>query len=573
MHNTGNNVPSTSPKDIADNAEVFDQLLNSDLGSVAGRKGKNLKPWPVMQAGIDNIIASLDTANFTFPDISSGLSGTVDGQYFRVPQADVNLEYAFLYYRNDAGLAVLVASLISNQYVDARLVPGNYIPSFFPILQDVNGAVPLWLDEGKIDAAGFGPQLKGGIAGIPNEWAQTYLRQLDLDPSFFPLIFDKNDNVILWSDGSRPDAAGLGPVLQQYILDLVGGGIESPLSSYIEGDKYKFTFKRGRVFSNAATSLNIAFTGDSWTEKNTIPQSMINLLGGTYKDPGWISCSTRTDGVMSGIALAVSGFTKYDGDNENNNSAPQYGSGPDGNAYYNNNTVGTLTWSNVKATDLSLYYYDGTGSFTITIDGGSPVTITGGGTSVTKKYDISGLSSSSHTVVITSSGAGIVSIFGMYGKNSGIASGITISRMGNGGAMAKDFLNWRSWISPVVSTLDIDLLFVILGTNDFRKSAGVDEYKNGIQAIIDAYKAATPGICICLVSPGQCSATGIPSLLEYDKAMRDIATDNEVNFISGYQLFPKTYDNSNGAWADTLHLSSLGAYVLTRKIKDEFMKD
>lgn len=251
----------------------------------------------------------------------------------------------------------------------------------------------------------------------------------------------------------------------------------------------------------------------------------------------------------------------------------QYGSGPDGNAYWNNNTVGTLTWSNVTATDLSLFYYDGTGSFTITIDGGSPITVVGGGTATAKKYDITGLTATSHTILITSSGVGVVSILGMYGKNSAKNSGITVSRMGNGGAMASDYLYWKDWITPIVTHLDLDLFFMILGTNDFRKSAGIAEYTNGLQVVIDKYKAATPGICICLVSPAQSNATGSPALSEYDKAMRELAVKNNINMISLYQLFPKTYDNSGGAWVDSLHLSNLGAYVLARKIKDEFMQE
>lgn len=55
--------------------------------------------------------------------------------------------------------------------------------------------------------------------------------------------------------------------------------------------------------------------------------------------------------------------------------------------------------------------------------------------------------------------------------------------------------------------------------------------------------------------------------------MRTLAIENNVNFISLYQLFPKTYDNSGGAWADALHLSDRGAYVLARKIKNEFFQE
>ncbi|MEZ0460941.1 GDSL family lipase, partial [Klebsiella pneumoniae] len=94
-------------------------------------------------------------------------------------------------------------------------------------------------------------------------------------------------------------------------------------------------------------------------------------------------------------------------------------------------------------------------------------TVNGANTGAAKKHDISGLSATAHSVTIQSLGSGVVSILGMYGKNSAVRSGVTVSRMGNGGAIGSDFFNFSEWIKPVAQYLDIDLLFVILGTNDF----------------------------------------------------------------------------------------------------------
>ena len=475
-----------------------------------------------------------------------------------------------------AGIGPVLQNVVkstSDVLIQSYLNQNDLTSDYFPLYIDSNGNVPIWMDRSRLDAAGIGPVLQNVVKSTSDVLIQSYLNQNDLTSDYFPLYIDSNGNVPIWMDRSRLDAAGIGPVLQQKIYDLISNKINIPDSSFIEGDQYKFTFKKGRLAAGQSVSLNLGVGIDSWGERSTIPQAIINILGGVFKDPGWINCSTRSDGVMAGITLTVNNFTKYDGDNENNNAPPQYGAGPDGNAYYNVNTIGTLTWSNVTATDLSLFYYDGTGSFTITIDGGSPVTITGANTSTAKKYDITGLTATSHTVLITSSGTGVVSILGMYGKNGAKNSGITVSRMGNGGAMASDYLYWKDWISPIVSNFDLDLFFMIVGTNDFRKSAGITEYINGLQVVIDKYKEATPGICICLVSPAQSNASGSPALSEYDKAMRELAVKNNVNMISLYQLFPKTYDNSSGAWVDSLHLSSLGAYVLARKIKDKFMQE
>ena len=508
----------------------------------------------------------------TFASTTEGIAGTPSGEYFRVPAGSTS-EYSFIYYKNDGGTAVKVTQTLSKNYVDNRLVPGSYQPQMIPLWHDQEGKVPVWLANGLLDSAGIGPVLAKKLEEIPNK----YVPQGDYSPNFFPLVYDKGDKVPLWFHNGLLDAAGVGPVLQAFIKDVIGDGGSTEVvttgGSFLEGDQYKFTYKKGRIFSGQSVSLNVAFTGDSWTEKSVIPKSLINVLGGTYKDPGWISCSNRGDGTMSGISpVAAVNFTKYDG-GSNNTNIPPYGCGPDGNGYYNNNQVGSLTWTGAILTDLSVFYYDGDGQFTIQIDSNAPVTITPTNTKIAKRYDFSGLSATAHTITITSVGNGVVSILGMYGKNNNIPSGITVSRMGNGGAIASDYLNFSSWIAQIAPALDLDMLFVILGTNDFRLSKGLEQYEAGLRSIITQYRAATPGICICLVSPGQCNASGNPGLSEYDKTMRKLAVELNVNFISGYQLFPKVYDNSGGAWEDALHMSPLGAYVLNKKIKDELFKE
>lgn len=577
---TDNDVPSTDIRDAVYAGAMLDKVVTSTDLTYTDRLGGEHYTVDGIKAEGDKVVEEtrqnlipLSRQYMTLADAQADIANIPDGATTYVRSTDGG-SLADEYINNAGNLEptgrVMPSEKTIDNKINAHLVPGDYSPKMVPLFHDAAEKVFAWLDNSRFDANDMGPILRSVVQNIPNGWAQNYLRQFDFSPAFFPAWFDRSGNVTAWFDNSRFDIAGIGPNLQTLITDLVGANKKE---SFIEGDQYKFTFKRGRIANGNAASLNIAFTGDSWTEKNTIPQSTINILGGEYKDPGWISCSTRADGVMAGITLAVNNFTKYDGDNENNNAPPQYGSGPDGNAYWNNNVVGTMTWSNVTATDLSLFYYDGTGNFTITIDDGEPVSIAGTNSGTVKKHDITGLPSASHKVVITSSGSGVVSILGMYGKNSAKSSGVTVSRVGNGGAMASDYLHWQDWITPIVSGLDIDLLFIILGTNDFRKNAGITEYTNGIQVIIDKYKSATPGICICLVSPAQSNATGVPALSEYDEAMRNLAFDNKINMISLYQLFPKTYDNSDGAWVDNLHLSNLGAYILTRKIKDEFLKD
>lgn len=108
LNNTGNSVPSTAVPDFQDNVQVLDSLLNGDATEVTGRTGKELKSIAYLQ----NVLTSLDVGSFTFADTSTGLAGTTEGQYFRVPS--LTGDFAFTYYLNTAGAAVVVARSIGN---------------------------------------------------------------------------------------------------------------------------------------------------------------------------------------------------------------------------------------------------------------------------------------------------------------------------------------------------------------------------------------------------------------------------------------------------------------------------
>ncbi|HBX6978399.1 TPA: hypothetical protein MIB00_09090, partial [Klebsiella pneumoniae] len=110
---------TTTPEIFLDNVKRADELVNGPAGTVNDRGGEPLDTWRQIMAvnqakqdQLDDIITSLDTASFTFSDTTAGLAGTTDGQYFRVPQGEGDA-VGFIYYKNSAGAAVVVASLAS----------------------------------------------------------------------------------------------------------------------------------------------------------------------------------------------------------------------------------------------------------------------------------------------------------------------------------------------------------------------------------------------------------------------------------------------------------------------------
>ncbi|HBZ0526380.1 TPA: GDSL family lipase, partial [Klebsiella pneumoniae] len=291
---------STSPAVLLDNAERLDKLVNGSALTEPDRAGVELDTWRGMMAKNDQVTEdarkSITALGLPYSTLSEAQAAVNNGQipvdsvcYVRSTDDAVAIEYL-----NEAGTLVPTGNVLpSEETIDKklnqRLVPGQYLSTWFPVFFDRNRNVYVWFDGGRWDVADFGANARTIIESVPNAWAQKFLPQGDYSPNYFPFVHDRNGNVYAWFHNGMYDGYGFGPNIEKYILNLVGGASAQSDSSFIEGDQYKFNFKKGRVFSGQAASVNTAFFGDSWNEKNTIPQSLINVLGGIYKDPAWIS--------------------------------------------------------------------------------------------------------------------------------------------------------------------------------------------------------------------------------------------------------------------------------------------
>ncbi|HHY0815588.1 TPA: SGNH/GDSL hydrolase family protein, partial [Klebsiella pneumoniae] len=295
---TDNPVPSTDIRDAVYAGAMLDKVVTSTELTYTDRLGGEHYTIDGIKEEGDKVVE--ETRQNLIP---------LSRQYMTLAAAQADIanipEGSTTYYRSpdDSALAIEVMNvggtltatgrtMLSEQGVDdkidARLVPGPYRSSNIPLFHDANDMVPLWLKDGLPDAAGFGPNLRSEVAAIPNQWAQQYLVQMSYSTRYFPLFHDRNGNVPIWLKNGLLDGAGFGPGLLGVITALIEsapGAAGHADKYFIPGDQYKFIFKRGLIFNGENTSLNVVFTGDSWTEANTIPQSMINVLGGTSKDP------------------------------------------------------------------------------------------------------------------------------------------------------------------------------------------------------------------------------------------------------------------------------------------------
>ena len=226
LNNTGNSVPSTALSDFQDNVQVLDELLNSDKPEVISRTGEELKGVDYLQ----NVLTSLDVGSFTFSDTSAGISGTKDGQYFRVPQG-TEVDVAFKYYLNNSGAAEEVAEIPSNNIMglidlmtksvstllktyEALGYSGDGI---YPVVVDKDNNIILGYDNDKQQVVGTDLQSKS--ENINNKDKQG-LAEFQGE-GIYPVLVDENNNIIFGYDNDKQQLAGLGLATTAYVVNLI----------------------------------------------------------------------------------------------------------------------------------------------------------------------------------------------------------------------------------------------------------------------------------------------------------------------------------------------------------------
>ncbi|MCW9477441.1 glycosyl hydrolase family 28-related protein, partial [Klebsiella oxytoca] len=156
---TNNEVPSTDIRDAVYAGAMLDKAMTTTTDmTYEDRLGNEHKTWHAIEQGFDDIVASLDTASFTFPDEESGLAGTTDGQYFRVPQGE-DSEIAFIYYRNNSGVATIVATTPSEKLI-SNSIGHDEDSSLIKTVTPDNEVTSLQTESGEIFIAGMSESIQ-----------------------------------------------------------------------------------------------------------------------------------------------------------------------------------------------------------------------------------------------------------------------------------------------------------------------------------------------------------------------------------------------------------------------------
>ncbi|MDZ3788820.1 GDSL-type esterase/lipase family protein, partial [Klebsiella pneumoniae] len=556
---------TTTPEIFLDNVKRADELVNGPAVTVNDRAGEPLDTWRQMMAKNDEVRQNIIPLSKQYQTLEAAQADIANipvnsTTYVRSQDGSALADE----YMNVAGtLTATGRKMPSQAAVDEISDRIPYVPSpseKVPLFVDEDDNVPVWLEGGKLNAAGLSDELRD-------------VSDTDYAPKV-PLFVDEDDNVPVWLEGGKLNAAKLhedltdGFLTYSQLNDFLVSKILNTSGSTI----WKFRAKKAKLDLGISSRLKIGFTGDSWTEHNTIPQVFADYFYEKYgkSGDGWIQLNIDNPNQLNGITLSRSGWSIYDASQTSSN--PTFPTAMDGQYIYATGTAATLSIGNLFDTSIQIFYYDGTGTFRYSVNGGTPVVVTGAGTNKIVSVTVSGLNSSSATTLSLDlvGNAGTVVIYGFYANGTG--NGIEINKMGNGGITAPQYTKTLPYLSQTGTVVAPDVLVMIIGTNDYRTSVSLDDFRDGLTQWLVAWKAIVPDSGIIMIAPAQCNATGSNPLSSFRNVMREVAVDNGVEFYSLYDFMNTTYAKSNaeGMWVDGLHLSKAGARFFLNQINHYF---
>lgn len=436
--------------------------------------------------------------------------------------------------------------------IAAVITKMDVTPQTVPLNHDQDGKVAVWLTNGDLDARGASPGLKTKIL-------HDVISQVG-NGAIAPIAHDSEGKVPLWIDeNGNLGAKGLSPSLIQTIVS------DQPAPMVTDG---KSLFKLRAKSSDPAKQIKIGFTGDSWSEYVAIPEAMRDLLAvdRTRTGEGWQSIGVGFK--MNGITLTRSGAWSFvDGGTVDVSEHP---TGIDGQSMYTTSATAGAIMSNIKCTDFNIYHHSSNGAFRYRVDGGAWVDVTS--TAGFGAVKITGLADDVHTFELDTTGnTGTLYILGFY-ATSGLA-GFEVSKMGNAAQRGNTMRSWIPNISPIAIDINLDVIIVILGTNDYRTAgATVDEYISAMSELVDQYKSATPDIGFVFVAPAQSDGVAVTPLAEYKDALYKFCAAGGYEFYNMYDSFG-TYAQSNalGQWVDSLHLNQTGADNTVKTVNSKLL--
>ncbi|HHT0024823.1 TPA: SGNH/GDSL hydrolase family protein [Klebsiella michiganensis] len=567
------NIPAGSTTYVRsqDGSALADEYLSD--GATLTATGRRMPS----QGSVDALIQFIDKFIAT---------GTVSGDFF--PFFVDGAGNVPVYWDNGFAASRIATSLYQMIYEDVHARLGDALnaqvtgvsPGFFPLFMDSAGNVPVYWNGG-LDASAIATGLLEKIWAYINGIIVSALNQNVplVSPGFVPGMMDAAGNVPFWFHDGKLDASGVGPNIRGDMVSWFQGRMYSAaynIPLHTDGRTlWRWKAKKAQLKAGLAVRPHLMLTGDSWTQNNELATAIAGLLHNDYGDAG---LGWRT--VNYGAARDGSGIYRSEGwdlyDSSPTSGAPLYGCGIDGQSINTTTSTAYFRVTNVRCTDCHIYYQDLNGKFQYGYDIGGVTQWTEvvcGNTGATKSVLLTGMADEARTIYVKTDGnTGRVAIHGFYLWRAGVA-GCVMSKAGNSGILADQFLLFSDKISEYLSTMQPDVICIVIGNNDYRNSDGTQVFKTALQTYIAACRAVLPDVGFILMAPPRTNGTAVTPLVDFRDVMHDISQTLNVEFFSIYDLFDTwTEMNSLGCFLDNLHPNATGSNLVASSLNNALIK-
>ncbi|MDV1904562.1 SGNH/GDSL hydrolase family protein [Klebsiella pasteurii] len=567
------NIPAGSTTYVRsqDGSALADEYLSDGVTLTAtGRRMPSQGSVDALIQFIENFIAT----------------GTVSGDFF--PFFVDGAGNVPLYWDNGFAVSRIATSLYQMIYEDVHARLGDALnaqvtgvsPGFFPLFMDSAGNVPVYWNGG-LDASAIATGLLEKIWSYINGIIASALNQNVplISPGFVPGMMDAAGNVPFWFHDGKLDASGVGPNIRGDMVSWFQGRMYSAVYNiplHTDGRTlWRWKAKKAQLKAGLTVRPHFMLTGDSWTQNNELATAIAGLLHNDYGDAG---LGWRT--VNYGAARDGSGIYRSEGwdlyDSSPTSGAPLYGCGIDGQSINTTTSTAYFRVTNVRCTDCRIYYQDLNGKFQYGYDVGGVTQWTEvvcGNTGATKSVLLTGMADEARTIYVKTDGnTGRVAIHGFYLWRAGVA-GCVMSKAGNSGILADQFLLFSDKIAEYLSTMQPDVICIVIGNNDYRNSDGTQVFKTALQTYIAACRTVLPDVGFILMAPPRTNGTAVTPLVDFRDVMHDLSQTLNVEFFSIYDLFDTwTEMNSLGCFLDNLHPNATGSNLVASSLNNALIK-
>lgn len=567
------NIPAGSTTYVRsqDGSALADEYLSDGVTLTAtGRRMPSQGSVDALIQFIENFIAT----------------GTVSGDFF--PFFVDGAGNVPVYWDNGFAVSRIATSLYQMIYEDVHARLGDALnapvtgvsPGFFPLFMDSAGNVPVYWNGG-LDASAIATGLLEKIWAYINGIIASALNQNVplISPGFVPGMMDAAGNVPFWFHDGKLDASGVGPNIRGDMVSWFQGRMYSAaynIPLHTDGRTlWRWKAKKAQLKAGLAVRPHFMLTGDSWTQNNELATAIASLLHNDYGDAG---LGWRT--VNYGAARDGSGIYRSEGwdlyDSSPTSGAPLYGCGIDGQSINTATNTAYFNVTNVRCTDCRIYYQDLNGKFQYGYDVGGVTQWTEvvcGNTGATKSVLLTGMADEARTIYVKTDGnTGRVAIHGFYLWRAGVA-GCVMSKAGNSGILADQFLLFSDKISEYLSTIQPDVIAIVIGNNDYRISTGTQTFRTALQTYMAACRAVLPDVGFILMAPPRTNGTAVTPLVDFRDVMYDLSQTLNCEFFSIYDLFDTwTEMNGLGCFIDNLHPSTVGGNMIASSLNNALIK-